>query len=260
MTATTARAPGGSSPLVALGVIGLGFMAVMAGVGVAMGEVEAMVAVVSVIACLAVLADFRVGAVLFILLWPIERSVFFPHAVFGVTGLNPLNLLLAATLGSFLIRGQNVGRLVPKQLLWLVVLPVLIAGFLGSRHVADIYPEFYEAELIKFTDAFGYLRDIAIKPLVMVVGVLLVGAALAKSQKPERFITAVIVSAWISALMSIIYVAWSGVSLGVLAMAGQREFFGGVGIHANDLGRMYASAYALLLFTWGETKIGRAHV
>src|SRR4029077_913445 len=31
-------------------------------------------------------------------------------------------------------------------------------------------------------------------------------------------------------------------------------FFSGLGLHSNDLGRLYAVAYALLLFTWGETK------
>src|SRR3954469_5202036 len=236
MTASTGRLAAGRGSGLGLGIVGLGLFAVLAGVGVAVGEFEATVACLAIIACCAVLADFRVGAVLFILLWPVERSVFFPHGVFGLTGLNPLNLVLAATLGSFLMRGQNVGRLVPKPLLWFVVVPILIAGVLGSQHVEDIYPEFYELLLIKFTDAFGYLRDIAFKPLLMVLGVLLVGAAVAQSQKPERFLTAIIASIWISSLMSIAYVAWTGVSLGILAMAGAREFFGGVGVHANDLG------------------------
>ena len=254
MTVSAVRAGAGRSAGLGLAVAGLGLIAVLAGLGVAVGQIEAMVAALAVLACCAVVADFRVGAVLFILFWPVERSLLFPHGVFGVTGLNPLNLVLAATLASFLMRGENVGKLVPKPILWLVVVPILIAGVLGSRHVDEIDPEFYELLMIKFTDAFGYLRDIAFKPLLMVLGVLLVGAAVTKSQKPERFITALIVSVWISSLMSIAYVAWTGVSLGLLATAGQREFFDGVGVHANDLGRMYASAYALLLFTWGETK------
>jgi hypothetical protein len=253
MTVSVAR-PAARGAGLGLGIAGLGLAAVLSGLGVALGETEAMIASLTIIICCAVLADFRVGAVLFILLMPVERSVLFPHSVFGVTGLNPLNLLLAATLVSFLLRGQNIGRLIPKPLWWLVVVPILFAGVLGSRHVDEIYPEFYESLLIKFTDAFGYLRDLAFKPLLMVLGALLVGAAVAKSQKPERFLGAVIASAWIASLLAIVFVAWQGVSLGLLASSGAREFFGGVGVHANDLGRMYASAYALLLFTWGETK------
>ena len=54
--------------------------------------------------------------------------------------------------------------------------------------------------------------------------------------------------------MSIIYVAAAGMSLGALSMSGSREFFSALGLHANDLGRLYAVAYGLLLFTWGETR------
>jgi len=36
----------------------------------------------------------------------------------------------------------------------------------------------------------------------------------------------------------------------VLADPLSREFFSGIGIHANSLGRMYAVAYAFLLFAW----------
>src|SRR6185312_14936929 len=31
-------------------------------------------------------------------------------------------------------------------------------------------------------------------------------------------------------------------------------FLSGTGLHANDLGRLYAVAYALLLFVWAESK------
>jgi O-antigen ligase len=40
----------------------------------------------------------------------------------------------------------------------------------------------------------------------------------------------------------------------MLAATSNREFLSAIGIHANDLGRVYAAAYALLLFTWWESK------
>jgi O-antigen ligase len=55
-------------------------------------------------------------------------------------------------------------------------------------------------------------------------------------------------------VMVIAFVAASGVRLGVLASTGARDFLSAIGMHANDLGRLFAVAYALLLFTWGETK------
>jgi len=64
----------------------------------------------------------------------------------------------------------------------------------------------------------------------------------------------IIAAVWVMSLMAIGYVAAEGVSLGALALSSSRTFFSGLGMHANDLGRLYAVAYALLLFTWGETK------
>jgi O-antigen ligase len=254
MTALTSRAGVERGPGPVLGIVGLGLTAVLCGLGLAIGEYEAMVVALTVIACAAVLIDFRVGAVLLIVLLPVEPSYLFPHSVFGLTGLNPLNLLLAATLASYLLRGQQLRRFVPKPLFWLLVVPMLLAGVLGMRHVDDIHPEFHEAMLIAFNDAFGYFRDVAVKPLLTVVAALLIGAAVARSQKPERFMVPLVGSVWLLSLLSIIFVVASGVSLGLLASTHSREFFSALGMHANGLGRLYAVAYALLLFTWGESK------
>jgi O-antigen ligase len=43
------------------------------------------------------------------------------------------------------------------------------------------------------------------------------------------------------------------VRLSDLAGTYARQFFSAIGMHANDLGRLYAVAYALLLFTWDRT-------
>ena len=253
--AATAVPSGADRPSgLALGVVGLAVFAVLCGVGLAMGELQALVVSVTLVACVAVLIDYRIGAVLMIVMLPVEGSNLFPHSMLGFTGLNPMNLVLAATLFSFLIRGQQLGRFVPKPLLWLFVVPIALAGLIGTGHVDEIHPSFYEGEIIHFTDVFGYLRDQLVKPLLMVVAALLIGAAVAKSKKAERFLVPVIAGVWVMSLMAIIFVAVSGVSLGMLASSSSREFFSGLGMHANDLGRLYAVAYALLLFTWGESK------
>jgi len=58
----------------------------------------------------------------------------------------------------------------------------------------------------------------------------------------------------VMSLMLIGFVVTSGLSLGQLALSTQRTLLSVLGMHANDLGRLYAVAYGLLLFTWGETK------
>ena len=80
---------------------------------------------------------------------------------------------------------------------------------------------------------------------------------MARSKKPESFLTPIIVSVWLIALIEIGFIVASGVRLGLLASASSRRFFNEIGMHANDLGRLFAVAYALLLFVWLETQNGR---
>src|SRR5215213_3242476 len=144
MTVSTARLGAERTPALTLGVVGLGLFGVLAGIGLAIGELQALVIALSILACIAVIADFRVGAVLLMVMLPVEGSYLFPHSMLGVTGLNPFNVVLGATLVSFLIRGRNLNRFVPKPLVWLYILPIAVAGLLGTRHVDEIYPYFYE--------------------------------------------------------------------------------------------------------------------
>jgi O-antigen ligase len=257
MTVSTARLPAERGPGLALGVVGLGLFGVLCGIGLAVGELQALVASLTLLACFAVLADFRIGAVLLLVMLPVEGSYLFPHSVFGVTGLNPLNLVLAATLVSYLVRGHALQTFLPKQLGWLFVVPIVIAGLLGSRHVNEVHPAFYEMEVVHFTDALGYLRDVLLKPMLTVVAALVIAQAVMKSKKTENFLVPFIIAVWVMSVMAIGYVVAEGVSLGALALSSSRTFFSALGMHANDLGRLYAVAYALLLFTWGETKDAR---
>jgi O-antigen ligase len=255
MTAIGARLPAERGPGIATAAIGLGLFGIVCGIGIAVGELEALVAALSVLAAAATLVDYRIGAVLLVIMLPVESSYLFPHNVFGVIGLNPVNVVLAATLIAYLLRGYDLKRFLPKPLVWLFVVPILIAGLLGAQHVDQIYPYFYDENIIHYTDALGYLRDAMLKPLLTLVGsAVLVAAAVARAKKAENFLVPIIAAIWLMSLAAIGYVIASGVSIGSLALPTARAFFSGLGMHANDLGRLYAVAYALLLFTWGETK------
>lgn len=238
--------------------VGSGLLCIFWGSAVAVGGLNALYLCVSLIGCIFILLDFRVGVVLLILLLPISSSAVFPHALLGITGLNPLNLLLAGTLVSYVLRSLFDGslrRFMPRPLLWLYVAPVAAAGALGARHVGDIAPIFFVYDALDFHDAGGYLRDLVAKPLLMVLSALLVGAAVAKSEKPERFLAPIVLSIWVMCALVIVYFLLGGVGLREMGSSASREILTtGLGMHANELGRVYAVAYALLLFTWAETE------
>lgn len=249
------EAPGRHSWLVAALALVLG--AAGAGYGLAVGELEALWIGLAAAACVAVLVDFRVGAILLVLLIPISATAYFPRELLGITGLNPLNLLLAGTLGAYLLRGrlEHPGPFVPRPLLWLYLVPIVAAGVLGSMHVDDIYPAYYDRLVVFFTDWKGYLRDLVMKPMLIVLAALLVAAAVAKARKAEPFVVAIAVGACALALTMLGYIVASEIPrLGMLASSRARTFYAEMGTHANELGRVMVTAYALLLFTWWETK------
>jgi O-antigen ligase len=236
---------------------GLALLGAFWGSAVAVADLNALYLCVSLLGCVFILRDFRIGVVLLIVMMPISSSIVFPHAILGITGLNPLNLLLVGTLGSCLLHGLfdgSIRRFLPGPLLWLYVVPFLIAGAMGSRHVGDIAPAFFMYDVLDFHDTVGYLRDLVVKPLFMMIFALLVGAAVARSAKPESFLVPTLLSIWVMGLMVIVFVFQSGIALSQLASSTSREFLSPLGMHANDLGRLYAVAYALLLFIWAESK------
>ncbi|HZF14563.1 MAG TPA: O-antigen ligase family protein [Steroidobacteraceae bacterium] len=232
---------------------GVAAVGVVCGSLIAIAGLDGLYLCASLIGCAFILHDFRVGVVLLIVLLPLSGSYVFPHAMLAITGLNPLNLLLIGTLASCLLHGifaRTLRGFLPRPLLWLYVVPIVVAGALGARHVTSIPSGFYEHKLVDFLTASGYIRDLVIKPLLMVLFALLLAAAVRQSTKPERFLIPTLVSIWAMSLMAIVYYGLGSVALGTLASSDSRDFFSALGLHANELGRLYGVAYALLLFTW----------
>jgi CheY-like chemotaxis protein len=228
---------------------GLAAAGLFAGAAVALAGANALVLCAALLGCAFILLDFRVGVVLLIVLMPLSRSAMFPHAMFGITGLNPVNLLLAGTLGACVLQRLGGGALrgfVPRPLLWLYLAPLAAAAVLGLRHVDEIVPGFYEFGLIQFHNAAGYLRDMLFKPLLLVVFALLVAAAARRSARPEALLAPACLSIWVMAALVLGFVALSGAGLGQLAASGARAFLSPLGIHANDLGRLEREGYAVL--------------
>ena len=235
---------------------GIALLGVFWGLVVALTELNSLYLCAALVGCGFVLRDFRIGVVLLILLMPISNSRFFPHAVLGINGLNPLNLLLIATLGSYLLHGMFDGslrRFMPRPLFWLYVVPILVAGAIGSRHLGEI-PTYLFKSLVEFDSVTGYFRDHVVKPLLVVIFALLVGAAVSRAERPERFLVPTLISIWVMVSLVVVFVLLSGASLTEMARSESRDLLSPLGMHANELGRLYACAYALLLFTWAESK------
>jgi O-antigen ligase len=237
-------------------VAGLVALGAFWGAAVGVGGVAAVIFCLVVVAAIFCLRDFRAGVAILIVIMPISQSYVFPHAMFGFTGLNPLNLLVAVTLASLAMRTAGEGTVrgfVPRPLTWLYIVPLAAGALLGMGHAAEIPAAFRDLDMIFFNDPPGYLRDEFAKPLMLAIYALLVAAAVQRSQKPERFIAPMLGSVFVMAAVVIVFTLASDVTLSQLAGTYARAFFSPLGMHANDLGRLYACAYALMLFTWDRS-------
>jgi len=227
------------------------------GVFVAYQGLSAALLCVALVVTVFTVRDFRVGVLVMIFIMPVSSSYIFPRSMFGITGLNPLNLLLIGTFTSYLLLAMPDGSIRRFMPLWIVpvyILPIVLAGLNGMGNVDLIPSVFFMTESIDFKNWVGYLRDDVLKPLIVIMYALLVGAAYSRSREPEKFLTASIVSMWIMALLAIMFFLNSGLKFGQLASEYARAFFSPLGMHANDLGRLYATAFGIVLFAWDTTK------
>ena len=224
------------------------------GMATAVLEKNALYLAIGVILSVFILIDFRVGVITLILFLPFTNTKLFPHQLLGITGLNPLNLLMMATLFSYGVRRafSNVRyRFVPREAWWLYIFPIACAAALGATHVGEI-PSFITLALdISLDDPFSYLRDYLVRPMYSVLFALLVAAAVVETRRVEGFLIAGLISLWVILLTVIIFFLMSGASLSELSGAGgeSRGFFNPLGLHANAVGRLFAVAFGILLFS-----------
>jgi O-antigen ligase len=239
--------------------VGFVLLGTITGAAVGLLDVTGAIAAVSILAVVFIVRDFRAGVGMLVLMLPISQSNVFPHEMFGFTGINPLNLLVATTLFSLYMRWLGHGMLkgfVPRSLFLLYIAPLLMGASIGMFHWQEIPGIFRDLDMLAVSSVPTYWRDMFMKPMMFVIYALLVACAVQKTERPDKLIMPMIMSIVIMALLAIGFVAIEGYSLSQLAGTYMRQTFSQLGMHANDLGRLYATAYAPLLFMWGRTSNG----
>ncbi|CUI08225.1 O-antigen ligase family protein [Massilia antarctica] len=247
---------GGSGKLKAIaGVIALLMLAALFGAAVPTLGVLVPLAVILATVGLWVMLDFRVGVAFAVVIMPLSPLSFFPREMFGIRGLNPLNLILIATIVSYIVHAglrRWKDPIAPGRLLGWYILPILAACLVGMNNIDLIPPRFEAERMIQFNNASGYIRDVFIKPQFLVMLSLMVGLSVRHSKRPEKFIYLMLVSGWVlCALMSWLIVT-SGMSLRQLASPLARTFLGKLNMHANELSLVLNMLYSLTLFSIRE--------
>lgn len=248
---------------VALTVLGASCVALLAGLFSALGGGHYAAALVVVVVVLAaVVRDYRAGVVALMIFYPLAGTTIVPREMFGVSGLNPMNLVLFGTIAACLMsrNGRNPRQrhaAMDARILWMYVLPIVLAGLYGATHLGDINPQFKETEeLIGFDSPREYLMYYVVRPLFYVVYAWTVSVAVRESTEPEKFLWAFAISAVVMCLVVFYGLALTGASLAELASPRARKILLWTGLHNNDIGPMFASAFAILIFSASHQRPG----
>lgn len=195
--------------------------------------------------------DFRVGTVLTLVLIHVSGTVFIPRELLGIQGLNPINLLILGTLLSYVISHTGARRLAIPWTPSLVLaywLPFMLAAVIGSTKVQLIPGSFETMRLVSFSSAFGYFRDLFIKPSFAILAAFLLALVIQEAKHPSRYVHVITVGCSLLAGAVLGAFVLSGASIGVLAGSGARGFLSVLGMHANEIGLALNMGYAILIF------------
>ena len=196
--------------------------------------------------------DYRYGVLLTVFILPLSSTNLLPKEIFGVAGLNPLNVLLLFSALSMLLTSavQPSKILIPTwSHYFFCYLGVFMAATLhGVFHIGSI-PDYFKAlGIIKSNSVGEYLSSAFLKPIITLSTVFMLSVALRNAQRPNFYLVPLFCSAIVFPLAVFFYVSVSGASLSELASTGSRGYLSVVGMHANELGLLLNMAFALALF------------
>lgn len=239
----------------------LGFAAAWGAAIALLGGLVAAILLAILAAAVVTLVNYRVGLWFMIFLLPFSSTVLIPRKMFGVTGLNPLNAIIAATIVSLVLARilRPKDFVLPRlpYLWWLYVLPISLAAFLGTFYYHEIGAIYGGAGSVITSGVTGYLQEMFVKPAIIVVVAIV--TAIAVRNIGERFgwlMVPVFVAATLVALIIPIFASMPGVSALTTSVIKSERFGSAIGAHPNEIGFLLNTAFALALFTWTGTRKG----
>src|SRR3954471_1331626 len=105
-----------------------------------------------------------------------------------------------------------------------------VAALHGAGHVSSIPPAYKLLSIISFDSAASYVRDVFLKPMIILLTAFMVAAALKNAQRPQRYLIPLFISTLILPMVVLGYVAISGASLTALSSAHARNFLSAIGL------------------------------
>lgn len=242
-------------PLLALA--GSLLLAVLLGAVAALSGELAMLTGVVLLTAVLVLVYPRLGVWWMCLLFPLAQLSVMPRQLLGLSGLNPPNVLLAATVAAVALawvgarwRGEPCQLPpVPRPLLWFYVLPIALGTLHGIPSVDQVAEHFRQIKVVAFDSPPTYVRDVFVRPMFEVLFALMVAMVFRDARRPRFLLVPIVLSAWTLCGLIAFVISLRGFDMAALARQSSRETLSGLGMHANELGLMLNGALAITLFS-----------
>lgn len=219
------------------------FLAVFAGLAMAVVGGFGLLILFPILFSLLILYDYRVAVLLLAFLIPLTGSELVPQP----RGLNPNTYaLVCGVLGLSMRRYFNSETkfVWPPRVFWMCMVFPLIIGYLlalphlgeGASNLLKIYPNMS-------LGLYEYSKNYLYRSAQLIVFSVLLANAIVDSQKPERFILLFALSALVVITYVVVFTLSSGVALGP-----HRMVISEAGMHYNSYGKLFALAFGPMLY------------
>lgn len=232
--------------------VSLGFLllALLLGLsGAVLGWELQLVALSLIVPVVVLVADYRLGLAMMILVVPIATSPLLPK----VGPLNALNLLILGIVLVFIaqrilltLRSARTQVPIPRILVWAYLVPVTLATAWGYTHLDELTPYFLRQNGY---DSFGfkpYVIGIYLKNLLLVVNALIIATSVIERGNARFILVATCVSPLVFIACMIAIMADASFSMEDLRTS--RSFLAMLGRHANEAGVLLMLQLGPLLF------------
>jgi O-antigen ligase len=236
--------------------VSLGLFAL--GVAIAFGPFIALAMPLGVALLAAAVRDYRVAGWIVVFMLPIAPTHLIPHDLFGVSGANVMHVLVMIATSSLVLTYAIHRRrfaLPSWPRVFFLYLAVFAAAAIHGAMSTDNIPDYFVVlGVVSSTGVWSYLQDVLFNPAAALAAAAIVSIAVRNARRPALYLVPIFCSATVLALAVLFVAMTSGMSLNDLASQDARQFLSGTGLHANELGLLLNTAWALALFTFVHAK------
>lgn len=232
--------------------VGLGVAAL--GVAIAFGPFVALALPLALALLAAAVRDYRVATWIVVFMLPIAPTYLIPHDLIGVSGANVMHaLVLVAASAMLLTYAVHTRRFAlpswPRA--FFLYLAVFVAAAIHGALSVDETPDYFVAmNVVASTSVQTYLQVTLLNPAAALGVAVLVSIAIRNARRPALYLVPIFCSAAVFACAVLFVAVTAGSSLNDLSSQDSRQYLSGTGLHANELGLLLNTAWALTLFSF----------